>query len=167
MQIKAKFNFSFSQLSSRLNDIIDNALNNTAKSSSNKTKSNISTSKDISGTMLKPISDTTLNARKRGIFWEGDGKGIKGQFFQPTILKQLSKTSDKTPLKYSGNLLNSIHSKKNTMKLAGYGGLHHEGYEVRGNVNSWSVPSRPFIQAEVDDKTIDLFIKDIDKNLGK
>ena len=167
MQIKAKFNFSFSQLSSRLDNIIDNALNNTAKSSSNKTKSNISTSKDISGAALEPLSKTTLTQRQLGQFWEGDGQGVKGEFFKPTILKNLTKTSNKTPLKYSGNLLNSIKAKKNTMTMAGYGGLHHEGYKVNGNVHSWTVPSRPFIQAEIDNKTIDLFVKDIYKNLGK
>ncbi len=164
--IKFKTNFSFPKLLTNLDKIVDKTLGNAAKSSSNKTKSNIELSKNIKGAPFEPLSDTTLAARQRGIFWEGDGRGRKGEFFQPTILKTLGKTSSKTPLKYSGNLLKSIKAKKNTMTMAGYGKLHHEGYDVDGSFSDWSVPARPFIQAEVDDKTVDLFIKDLEKSLG-
>ena len=165
--IKFKTNFSFPKLLTNVDKIVKKAINNAAKSSSNKTQSNIAASRDIKGAPFEPLAEATLTQRQLGKFWEGDGKAIKGQFFQPTILKELGRTQSKKPLNYSGNLLNSIKAKKNTMVMAGYGKLHHEGYDVNGNLKDWSVPARPFIQAEVDDKTIDLFVKDLEKNLSK
>lgn len=165
--IKFKTNFSFPKLLTNLDKIVDNTLKNATKSSTKKTKLNVSTSKDIHGAPFEPLADATLGARQRGIFWEGDGMGRKGESFQPTILKSLGKTSKKTPLQYSGNLLKSIKSKNNKMTMAGYGKLHHEGYDVSGSAADWKVPARPFIQAEIDDKTRDLFVKDLEKNLKK
>ena len=165
--IKFKTNFSFPKLLTNLDKIVDKALKNAAESSTKKTKSNISTSRDIYGSPFKPLAEATLDKRSRGVFWEGDGVGRRGEFFEPTILKSLGKTNKKTPLNYSGNLLESIKSKKNKMSMAGYGKLHNEGYSVNGNAADWKVHERPFIQAEVDDKTVDLFVKDVEKNLGK
>ncbi len=170
MQIIAKSNFSFSQLSLKLNDIINRVLNNSAKSSSNKTKSNILQSKDVTGGILDELAEITHERRADGVFWEGDGETKRfgnTKAWRAKFLKKNLKPQSTKPLHYTGNLLNSIRAKKNTMNLAGYGGLHHEGYKVSGNAKSWTVPSRPFIQAEVDDKTINLFIKDINKSLGK
>ena len=168
--IKFKTNFSFPKLLTNLDKIVDNALNNAAKNSSNKTQSNIVASKDIHGAPFEPLAERTLSIRDRGLFTEGDGEikrtGNVKRFTPKFVKKDLGKPKSNNPLHYTGNLLDSIKAKKNTMTMAGYGKLHHEGYDVDGNVNDWKVPARPFIQAEVDDKTVDLFVKDLEKNLG-
>jgi len=162
-----KSNVNFKKLANNYKEAVDKALENIADDSSDKTRNNLNKSKSILGGTLDPLAEKTIEARKRGIYWEGSGTGRRGEDFKPTQRTGIKNVGGSKPLIYSGNLINSIQSNKNKMNFAGYGKKHHEGYDVKGNVKQWQVPSRPFIQSDIKDKTKKKFVEDLEKKLKK
>ena len=163
MEIKS--NISFSKLSKNINKIIDRTLHNSAQDSADLSRLNID-QRSGNGVNFLELSEHSLNYRKQGVFRTGEVKIIRGKNVKtvkyPKLEKRTPTTSDK-PLKYTGNLYNSIKAKKNSLTMTGYGALHDEGYKT----NAYNVPSRPFIETTVGEDTKDKFFKDIEKNLKK
>ena len=116
MYLIIKSNVDFTKLSRDYKESVDKALENIAIDSSDKTRDNLDKSKSITGGQLEPLSKLTKALRKRGVYWEGGGTGLRGVGFKPDFLKTglPNKGGDK-PLVYSGSLINSIQGKDNKM----------------------------------------------------
>jgi len=97
MKLKVSVNFDFGQLSSTLNNLINDYTSGYAKDSEIGSKAVIDSGK------LAPIKASTKEWRKS-----------KGYPTSP-------------PLKASGKLYNSIKSDGNTLKVIQYGKWHHDG----------------------------------------
>ncbi len=165
IKTKVTSNISFTKLLNNLPKILDKTLNNAAKDSANLSKSNIDNEMG-NNVPFMPLSEHSLRYRKQGKFRTGEVKiqrrgRVKAVSFPK--LEDRAPTTSKKPLKYTKNLYKSIKANKNSLSLAGYGELHHEGYKT----NAYSVPARPFIETTVSKKTEEDFIKNIGKGLMK
>ena len=163
---KVKSNVSFSKLLNNLPKIIDKCLNGAAKDSAKLSKSNIDKSIGFDKVKLAPLSIGTESARARGALV---GHNIP---LNRRKLSGLQNIGGDKPLKYTGNLYNSIKAKKNNLTMAGYAKEHFEGFiffqpKQTGGMFKREVPPRPFIETSIDKKTKDTFINDIDKALIK
>ena len=168
MQIKTKIttNVSFDKLLNKIPEILDVSLNRIANDSAKLSKSNINKSVDFQGTPLKGLSEASINTRNRG--------GLVGTNIPLNKRKSsgLNNIGGSKPLKYTGNLFNSIKANKNFLTMAGYAKDHFEGFtftqrKQTGGVFKASVPPRPFIASEISKKTKDSFFKDLEKSLLK
>ena len=164
--MKVTSNISFSKLSNSLDKIINKTLNNAAQDSADLSKSNIDKGIDFKGAPLKRLSEGTMRVRERG--------GLVGNAIPTSRRKQsgLANIGGDKPLKYTGNLYNSIIAKKNTLTMEGYASEHNDGFTFSiargsGGVFKKEVPPRPFIETIVGEDTKDKFVKDINKNLKK
>ena len=87
------------------------------------------TKKNITSRNLRPLSPSTINKRK-------PGSSHKEWIHSAKI------TNDTTPLKYSGQLLESIKAIDSGIEMEGYGKEHHEGFT---NPDGNFIEKRPFI----------------------
>ena len=169
--VTTKSNFSFDKLAKNFNKVVDSALEASAKDSAEQSRMNIDNSRTHTGAPMKKLSDTTLSARKRGIYWEGDGKtihGNKGKRWKPKHIKTgLKNRGGDMPLMYTGNLYKSIKTTKNTLSMFDYGRKHNKGYSVNGSSASWYVPARPFIEVLAGEKAQKKFNEQIKKYFKK
>ena len=169
--VTTKSNFSFSKLAKNFNKVVDSTLEAAAKDSAEQSRINIDNSRTHIDTPMKKLSSSTLFARKRGIYWEGDGKTIRtsvGKQWKPTPIKKgLKNKGGDMPLMYTGSLYNSIKANKKTLSMLKYGEKHNQGYAVNGNSAQWHVPARPFIEVLAGEKSQKKFNEQIKRYLKK
>ena len=162
MKITVKSNVDFSKLARNIKSITDKILNESAKGSALESK------RIIDSKTLKPLSKTTISVREDGNFYEGDGRSVRGQFFQPKFKKEgLKSITRDTPLKYTGDLYKSLKANKGAVMGKSYGLKHEKGYRVRGSVASWGVPASPFLSRKVPEGVEEKFVKNVQKKLRK
>ena len=170
IKTKVTSNVSFTKLLNNLPKILDKTLNNVAKDSADLSKSNID-NESGNNVPFKSLDELTINVRKRGVYWEMQHnvrrRGKTKIVIPIHIKKGLANIGGNKPLKYTGNLYNSIKAKKNVLTIEGYGGLHNDGYEIQGHSKKISIPARPFIETIVGEDTKDKFLEDLEKNLKK
>ena len=120
--LKIKSNFSFRKLANQIEGIIGGAITDEAKGYI------IETKRPIEEGTLAPLKEGTIQKRKAGI----------SDYMR--LGHEPKKTNDKTPLKYTGELLKSIQLTKQGVfggvEMREYGLNHHFG---RGE------PARPFL----------------------
>tara|TARA_R100001594_G_scaffold46003_2_gene78958 strand:- start:1749 stop:2213 length:465 start_codon:yes stop_codon:yes gene_type:complete len=149
--LKIETNFSFRKLAEQIEGIIGEAITDEAKGFITETK------KPIEEGSLAPLSQATINKR------------IAGTSDYIKLGHKPEKTNDKTPLKYTGELLKSIKlSNKGIfggVEMREYGLNHHFG---RGE------PARPFLaepgssaMKPHEEKMVKKFAEKIKKSLMK
>ena len=139
--LKFTTNFSFKNLSSKINSIVDKAMKKEGQGVATESKKTI-----MSGTELKPLSATTIKKRIAGI-----------SDYEPE--HQPSSTSNTKPLFYTGDLHDSIKAKDKSVEMFFYGRNHNEGI---------GEPKREFIAkpgSEKLKKTEDLIRKEMEKDI--
>ena len=104
MKLEIGTNFKFSKLARRINKITDKYVQRIKHDVVNTAK------QIINNKELKPLSQMTINNRKRGRGWGG---------------KSVSPTSDDTPLKHTGKLYKSLKVTKEGIEGVDYA-LHHQ-----------------------------------------
>ena len=163
MEIKS--NISFSKLSKNINKIIDRTLHNSAQDSADLSKLNIDNSISTKGGTLKGLANATIRTRE-------DGRMTGLNIPSSKRNEKHENIGGDTPLKYTGNLYNSIKAKKNSLIMPGYAGEHYDGFTFSwprqtGGMFKRQVSPRPFIETTVGEDTKDKFFKDIEKKLKK
>ena len=162
MKMIVKSNVDFGKLARNIKSITDKTLNESAKGSALESK------RIIDSKTLRPLSETTISRREDGNFYEGDGEGKFGEFFTPKFKKEdLKSVTKDTPLKYTGDLYESLKADKGAVMGRNYGLLHDKGYKVSGSHASWGVPSRPFLSRKVPEGVEEKFVKNVQKKLRK
>tara|TARA_R110002012_G_scaffold251712_1_gene429677 strand:- start:2520 stop:3056 length:537 start_codon:yes stop_codon:yes gene_type:complete len=125
----------------------------------------------------KPLADVTVRKRDEGVFYEGK---VRVQHFNnrksvdfPPTRKGIKNIGGIIPLKYSGNLVNSLKSSKfeknmTTLKGVDYALEHHRGYKVDKHELKWKVPARKFLQLKPNmNKVMKVVEKEVKKSIKK
>ena len=110
-----KSNFSFKKLATHSKVLVEEGMSMVIKSAAKQTKENIESG------LLRPLRKSTLAKRRK----RGTDKLRKSH---AEWKHKPIQTNDKTPLKYSGQLLESIKATKEGVEMEGYGKEHHDGF---------------------------------------
>tara|TARA_R110002012_G_scaffold3005_1_gene14201 strand:- start:51 stop:524 length:474 start_codon:yes stop_codon:yes gene_type:complete len=127
--VKFTSNFRFSKLSANFDEVIGDSNQEITDSIARNTKKNILTAS------TKPLSNDTLEIRRRGLSTFSDHSP--------------SPTTETRPLLYSKRLFNSIKPTKDGLEIMDYGLVHQQGFITNEGRN---VPAREFIATIGDDK---------------
>lgn len=125
-KVSFKSNFSFRKLGSKLGDVLGEQNEKIIDSLAQMTKRNISDGK------LRPLSQNTLEIRRRGL------STFSGHSPSP-------KPGETRPLLYTGRLLNSIKPVEGGIEMMEYGVEHNDGFNTP---EGKFVPARTFIAGE-------------------
>tara|TARA_R100000808_G_scaffold12111_2_gene30509 strand:- start:556 stop:1047 length:492 start_codon:yes stop_codon:yes gene_type:complete len=109
MKLEIGTNFKFSKLARRANKLTSKYVDRTKRHIVNTAKRIIDSKK------LKPLSEKTIDNRKRGRGWGG---------------VKVAPTSDDTPLKHTGKLYNSLKVTEEGIEGVGYALRHQLGQGV-------------------------------------
>ena len=109
-KVSFKSNFSFRKLGSKLGDVLGEQNEKIIDSLAQITKRNISDGK------LRPLSQNTLEIRRRGL------STFSGHSPSPT--------TETRPLLYTGRLLNSIKPVEGGIEMMEYGVEHNDGFNT-------------------------------------
>jgi len=127
--VKFTSNFRFSKLSANFDEVVGDSNQEITDSIARNTKKNILTAS------TRPLSNNTLEIRRRGL------STFSGHNPSPT--------TETRPLLYSKRLFNSIKGTKDGLEMMDYGLVHQQGFITNEGKN---VPARPFIATMEDDK---------------
>ena len=127
--VKFTSNFRFSKLKADFDEVIGDSNKEITDSIARNTKKNILTAS------TKPLSNATLEIRRRGL------STFSGHDPSPT--------TETRPLLYSKRLFNSIKGTKDGLEMMDYGLVHQQGFITNEGKN---VPAREFIATIGDDK---------------
>ena len=127
--VKFTSNFRFSKLSADIDEVLGDSNQEITDSIASNTKKNILTAS------TRPLSNNTLEIRRRGL------SSFSGHNPSPT--------TETRPLLYSKRLFDSIKGTKDGLEMMDYGLIHQEGFTT---TEGRSVPARPFIATMEDDK---------------
>tara|TARA_R100000808_G_scaffold24614_1_gene57183 strand:- start:1392 stop:1853 length:462 start_codon:yes stop_codon:yes gene_type:complete len=120
MKLKVETNFDFGKLASKLDNILDDVVDDSKRVYRVATRENLKSGK------LRKLRPTSIENRKRGNYGFG---------------KKAPKTSSTKPLVWTGRLLNSIQVKDEGIEMMKYGMHHNDGF----NIGSTPVAPRPFL----------------------
>ena len=127
---KIKTTFSFGKLKRSVPKIMRESVDNIGELAEKVMKNNIDTAR------YPKLSPFTLKMRKKGVGWGG---------------KKVSPTNNKTPLRQTDSLYNSLKYNKSdqTIKMNAYGKMHHKGFT---NKSGFNIPARPFMDMRSGEK---------------
>tara|TARA_Y100001938_G_C7867139_1_gene318477 strand:- start:38 stop:466 length:429 start_codon:yes stop_codon:yes gene_type:complete len=142
MQVKTKVTYNAAKLVRALPKMIENFIQSSGNDSANESRKSIDEQRHG-----KKLSQLTIKSRLEGN--HPSGKKIK--------------TTDITPLKWSGNLYKNIKGTKKGLEMPRYGYYHHIG-RTTGKIKR---PERPFIEVKIGEKAEEQFKSDLIKNFRK
>jgi len=142
MQAKVKISYNAAKLVRALPKMIENFIESSGNDSADESRKSIDEQKHG-----KRLSQLTIKSRLEGN--HPSGKNIR--------------TTDITPLKWSGNLYKNIKGTKKGLEMPKYGYYHHIG-KTTGKIKR---PERPFIELKVSEKAEKQFKTDLKRNFRK
>ena len=164
MKLQIRTTFSFAKLANNIENILEKYSANYGKASAVGIKTALQTGS------YKPLSETTLDIRKRGI---SPNAGMVA-------------TGSAKPLIHTGELLRSIKAKKDGVQMFKYGIYQNEGFATKHNaftgayfketgkqIANQKVPARPFIdkglliKTKESERAFNILSKDVKKALKK
>ena len=144
-ELKTTINFTFKKVSTNFQQIFNDLIDDVGDNMGENIKENILNSDKL----YKPLSNNTLKARRKGVYW---GK------------ERVNPTTSTHPLIQTGSLLRSVKYNKgqDTVTMNHYGVYHNSGFTAGGA----NVPRRPFI-SDVAKPSFERFLKKFKQMLKK
>ena len=142
MQVKTRITYNAAKLVRALPGMIEDFIESSGNDSADESRKSIDEQRHG-----KKLSQLTIKSRLEGK--HPSGKNIR--------------TTDITPLKWSGNLYKNIKGTKKGLEMPKYGYYHHIG-RTTGKIKR---PERPFIEVKIGEKAEKRFESDLNKNFRK